>query len=64
MHPELLESLACRGLPVGAKIRGLDLLRNAKFTLGEGEYLVEVTNGYLSARFTFALRGSFDRNGT
>jgi hypothetical protein len=59
VHPAVVEYLEARGAPVGQRVRGLALFRNPSLTLGDGGYLVEVTNGCLSARFGFTFRRSF-----
>jgi hypothetical protein len=65
VHPDLLNYLRSRGLvevgaddsgvPIGEKIRGLPLLCNPTFALGGNDYLVEVGNGQILARFNWSL---------
>jgi hypothetical protein len=65
VHPGLLEFLKSRGLaergtdgngvPIGETIRGLPLACDRAFELGGSEYLVQVGNGHILARFNWSL---------
>lgn len=65
VHPDLLNYLKSRGLvelrangsgvPIGEKICGLPLLCDPTFALGGSDYLVEVGNGHILARFNWSL---------